>query len=142
MPEQPDRLEREIDEILNKIEQFPTQKRPATQPVRNSIRRLGNTFFSRQHAVIRELSRVSLSQLVLLSFLLILGAFMIRGIGPIGPWMMIAGVVMLVTSLALMLFGSSNSKSQSHQWRGRTIYYETDNLSQKIRRWFRFRRSR
>jgi hypothetical protein len=67
---------------------------------------------------------------------------MIRGIGPIGPWLMIAGVVLLTTSFALMLFGGVNSKPQSHQWRGRTISYETHNLSQQIRRWFGSRKDR
>ena len=104
MPEEPDRLEREINEILNKIEQFPTPERRRARAARKSLRRFGDAVSSRQRTIARELSRISLSQLVLLSFLLILGSFVLRGIGPVGTWIMVAGVVLLVASLALMLF--------------------------------------
>lgn len=143
MPEDPDRLEREINEILNKIERFPSPERRRARAARRSLRRFGDGVSSRQRAVFRELSRISLSQLVLLSFLLILGSFLIRGIGPVGTWIMIAGVVLLISSLALMLFGGGRrSRPQTKQWRGRTISYNSNTLSLRIRRWFSSRKRR
>ena len=137
MPEQPDRLEREIQEILDKIEQLPEPRRQRTSPLARSLRRVGEGVSAWQRTVARELSRVSLSQLVLLSILLILGAFLIRGLGPVGSWLMIAGIVLLVTSLALMMFGGGGSgRSRTQQWRGRTISYRRETLSQRVRRWF------
>ena len=143
MPEEPDRLEREINEILNKIEQFPTPERRRARAARKSLRRFGDAVSSRQRTIARELSRISLSQLVLLSFLLILGSFILRGIGPVGTWIMVAGVVLLVASLALMLFGGGRRATPpSQQWRGRTISYRSDNLARRLRRWFGSRKRR
>lgn len=137
MPEEPDRLEREIQEILDKIEQLPAPKRRRASGLQRSLRRIGDGVSAWQRTVVQELSRISLSQLVLLSFLLILGAFLIRGIGPLGTWLMIAGVVLLVASLALMIFGSGGgARARTQQWRGRTISYNRDGLAQRIRRWF------
>lgn len=136
MPDEPDRLEREIQEILDKIEQLPAPKRRRASGLQRSLRRIGDGVSAWQRAVVQELSRISLSQLVLLSFLLILGAFFIRGLGPVGTWLMIAGVVLLVASLALMIFGGGSARARTQQWRGRTISYNRDGLAQRIRRWF------
>lgn len=137
MPDEPDRLEREIQEILDKIEQLPAPKRRRASGLQRSLRRIGDGVSAWQRTVVQELSRISLSQLVLLSFLLILGAFFIRGLGPVGTWLMIAGVVLLVASLALMMFGGGGSgRARTQQWRGRTISYNRDGLAQRIRRWF------
>lgn len=136
MPEEPDRLEREIQEILDKIEQLPAPRRQRATGLRRALRRIGEGVSAWQRTVARELSRISLSQLVLLSFLLILGAFLIRGIGPIGTWIMIAGLVLLVTSLALIMLGSGGTRSRTQRWRGRTISYKRDGLAQRLRRWF------
>ena len=137
MPDEPDRLEREIQEILDKIEQLPTPpRRRRASGLRRSLRRIGDGVSAWQRTVAQELSRVSLSHLVLLSFLLILGAFFIRGIGPIGTWIMIAGLALLVTSLALMMFGSGSARARTQQWRGRTIAYSREPFAQRIRRWF------
>ncbi len=136
MPEEPDRLEREIQEILDKIEQLPAPRQRRASGLQRSLRRFGDGVSAWQRTVVQELSRISLSQLVLLSFLLILGAFFIRGIGPVGTWLMIAGVVLLVASLALMIFSGGSARARTQQWRGRTISYKRDGLVQRIRRWF------
>ena len=135
MPEQPDRLEREINEILDKIEQFPKPERRRAGAARRGLRRAGENVAARQRAIARGLARISLSQLVLLGFLLILGSFVLRGPGPAGAWIMIAGVVLLVTSFALMLFGAGR-RPRTQQWRGRTISYSRDSLAQRVQRWF------
>ena len=137
MPDEPDRLEREIQEILDKIEQLPSPpRRRRASGLQRSLRRIGNGVSAWQRAFAQELSRVSLSHLVLLSLLLILGAFFIRGIGPIGTWIMIAGLALLATSLALMMFGRRSGRSRTQQWRGRTISYRRESFAQRIRRWF------
>ena len=144
MPDDSDRLEREINEILNKIEQFPTPERRRNRALRRQLRRIGDAVSTRQRAVARELSRISLSQLILLSFLLILGSFFLsRAGGPIGQWLLIAGVVLLVTSFGLMLFGRGrHDGGTTRQWRGRTISYESENLARRLRRWFASRKTR
>ena len=144
MPDENDRLEREINEILNKIEQFPTPEKRRNRALRRQLRRVGDAVAIRQRAVARELSRISLSQLILVSFLLILGSFFLSRLGgPIGQWLLIAGVVLLVASFGLMLFGGGRrGGATTRQWRGRTIAYDSDGLARRLRRWFGSRKSR
>ena len=144
MPDGDDRLEREINEILNKIEQFPTPETRRNRALRRQLRHIGAAVAVRQRAVARELSRISLSQLILLGFLLILGSFfLVRLGGPIAQWLLIAGVVLLVASFGLMLFGGGRGgRGTTRQWRGRTIAYDSDNLARRLRRWFGSRKSR
>ena len=144
MPDENDRLEREINEILDKIEQFPTPEKRRNRAVRRQLRRIGEAVSVRQQAVARELSRISLSQLVLLGFLLILGSFFLGRIGgPVAQWLLVAGVVLLVASFGLMLFGGGRrGGGTTRRWRGRTIAYDSDSLALRLRRWFRSRKSR
>ncbi len=141
-PDRPDRLEREIDEILSKIEHFPSARQRRTQAQRRWLRRAGNAVSARQQALMRELSRISLSQLMLLSFLLILGSFFLRRVVPIAwPWLMYAGAVLFLASFALMLFagssglGGSRGGGPHRYWRGRPVSY-SPTLSQRLRRWW------
>jgi hypothetical protein len=142
-PERPDRLEREIDEILSKIDRFPGPGQRRAHARRRAWRQLGNAFSARQQAVLRELSRISLSQLMLLSFLLVLGSFFVRRLVPLAwPWLMYAGVLLFLASFALMLFARPRGGGQQY-WRGRPVAYSTRaTLSQRLRRWWERRAAR
>ena len=142
MPDDKDRLEREINEILSKIEQFPTPEKRRNRAFKRQLRRFGDEVSSRQRVVARELSRVSLSHLVLLGFLLILGSFFFRGFG-LGQWVLFAGIALLVASGALLMFGGGKRGSAPTQkWRGRTISYRSETIATRIRRWFASRKQR
>lgn len=139
-PEPPDRLEREINEILEKIDQFPTPEERRARATKKKFRNAGESLSGGMHGVLRELSRVSMSQLMLLAFLLILGSFFFRSLLPfVWPWAMYAGLVLFLTSFALMAFGGTHTPSTSREpkyWRGRQVSYNADSLSQRIRRWW------
>ena len=120
---EPDRLEREIEELLGKIEDFPgpdakRARKPSTRPIVEGVAR-------RQQRVARELSRVSVSQVMLFAFLLILGSFFFREFGLVAVWAMYAGVVLFVVSFAIMMFGGRGraSRRQKTVWRGRNASY-------------------
>ena len=70
-----DRLEREINEILGKIEQFPDAESRAKRNRRRNVNRFTSRISEVQRGIARQLSRVSVSQLMLASFLMILFAF-------------------------------------------------------------------
>jgi hypothetical protein len=141
-PEHPDRLEREINEILEKIDHFPTPEQRRARTARRAVHRLGDAVSTRVHAITRELSHVSLSQVMLLAFILILGSLFFRRVIPIAwPWMMYAGLVLFLTSFVLMVFGGGRGGGQSvsgqqHYWRGRPVSYSSDSLSRRMRRWW------
>lgn len=118
-----DRLEREIEEILGKIENFPgPEARRARKPLRRPIL---DAVAGRQRAVARELSRISVSQVMLFAFLLILGSFFFREFGVIAVWALYAGVVLFVVAFAIMMFGNRGRTGARQQtvWRGRDVAY-------------------
>jgi hypothetical protein len=140
-PEHPDRLEREINEILDKIDHFPTPEQRRIRPARRAFRRAGDSISGALHRLMRELSRVSLSQVILLAFLFIIGSLFFRRFIPFAwPWMMYAGLVLFLTSFALMVAGGRGGGDAPRQpqqyWRGRPVSYNSDSLSRRMRRWW------
>lgn len=122
---EPDRLEREIEEILGKIENFPgPEARRARKPLPRPV---GDAVARRRRAVARQISRVSVSQVMLFAFLLILGSFFFREVGVVAAWALYAGVILFVVSFAIMMFGNRGrlSSSQETVWRGRNVSYGT-----------------
>ncbi|MCB9491664.1 MAG: hypothetical protein H6674_06330 [Dehalococcoidia bacterium] len=142
-----DRLEREINEILGKIEQFPDAESRAKRNRRRNVNRFTSRISEVQRGIARQLSRVSVSQLMLASFLMILFAFFFRGRGlPAGAasWVLLAGVVLFVSTFAVMLFGPRTrpGSSTEQRWRGRTIRYDSPSLGSRLRRWWSSRARR
>ena len=132
-----DRLEREIDEILGRIDNFPAPEARKRRARKRMLRNVGNGFSARQRALTRELSRISLSQVMLLSFLLILASFFFPALAK--QWVLFAGIALFLACFALMMFGrrgSSAGGSRQAYWRGRPMSYETASWNSRLRRWF------
>ena len=139
-----DRLEREIEEILGKIEQFPEPDSRRQRARQRVLREIGTAISARQRAVARELARISLSQVMLVSFLMILGSFFFRRMSPLAmEWLMYAGIVLFVSSFAILMFSRRGGSTVEQNWRGRAIRYQTGpTLSQRLRRWWDSRSTR
>lgn len=135
--QRPDKLEREIEEILSKIKQFPKPESRRAKVRRRALRRLGNAIADRQRAIARELSRVAISQLMLLSFIMIVGSFFFRRVNPLAmQWLLYAGIVLFVSSFAIMVFTRSPSRGPEQRWRGRNLEYRAPSLLDRLRRWY------
>ena len=142
-----DRLEREIEEILDKIEHFPTSNSRRSQALRNYFRRLGNGIGVRQRALATQLGNISISQLLLISFLMIFGSFFFRRFNPLMmQWVLYAGIILFVTSFAILMFSRSGKhKNESQQrWRGRAIHKNISHpsLIERIQKWWNENRNR
>ncbi|MDP6604904.1 MAG: hypothetical protein QF664_01395 [Dehalococcoidia bacterium] len=139
-----DRLEREINEILDKIERFPDPESRRARARKRIFRRLANAAAEKQRALARQLSRISIGQLMLISFLIILGSFFFsRFLGPVRTWTLLAGVILFVASFAIMVFSRGSSREgppDGQYWRGREINYSSEPLLARLRRWFSNRR--
>jgi hypothetical protein len=140
-----DRLEREIEEILDKIEQFPAPESRRARARKRFFRQLGSNIADRQRAVASQLGRISISQVMLISFLMILASIFFRRFSPaLTSWMLVAGVILFVTSFAIMFFARGSSSSSSQRWRGReidtSVYRESP--VDRLRRWWNTRRAR
>ena len=135
--QKPDKLEREIEEILSKIEQFPKPESRRAMARKRALRRFGNSIATRQRSVMRELSRISVSQLMLLSFIMIIGFFFFRRLNPlVMQWVLYAGIVLFVSSFAIMVFTRSPGGGTEQRWRGRSIEYREQSLLDRLRRWY------
>jgi hypothetical protein len=135
-----DHLEREIEEILGKIEDFPAAEPRYKRGSRRVLRRFGSAVSERQRAVMRFMSRISVSQVMLISFLMILGAFILLRRNPmLMNWVMWAGIILFVSSFAILVFsrgrGSGGGDSET-RWRGRSVEYEAGpSIVQRVRLW-------
>lgn len=147
-PERPDRLEREIEEILDRIERFPDADARRARRRRRGVQRFGAKVQGLQHGLMRELSRISMSQVVLISFLMILGSFFFRRFNPVlMQWALYAGIALFVTSFAILMFsrGTGGAGGTVQQrWRGRTVEYRSGGARpvQRLRRWWASRARR
>ncbi len=146
-----DRLEREIEEILDKIEQFPSPESRRARARKQAVRRFGSSIADRQRAFASKLGRIQMSQVMLASFLLILGGVFFRRYSPLlMQWVLYAGLILFVTSFAILMFtrrsspsGSSGSPS-AERWRGREVRPAPQGASvaDRLRMWWRQRRMR
>jgi hypothetical protein len=135
-----DRLEREIEEILGKIEQFPEPESRARMRRRRAFNQATARIATWQEGVARQLSRISLSQVMLISFLIILGSFFFRGraIPPtLSSWLLVAGIILFISTFAVMVLWPRSRGSRDQRWRGRAVEPRRGpTLSQRLRHWF------
>jgi hypothetical protein len=139
-----ERLEREIEEILGKIEHFPSPESRAQRARKRAVRRLGAWMSQRQAALARVMSRWSMSQLMLLAALMILGSFFFRRLSPVlMTWVLYAGIILFVSALAILVFGGGRGGRVQQRWRGRTVEYRGGTpMRVRLRRWWSGMRSR
>lgn len=120
MPDKSDRVEREIEEILRKIDDFPTEaariraQRKKTAQGPSPVQRVS-----------RRLSRITASQLMLTSIALVLGSYFIVGQidETVSRFGIIAGIILFFSSFALSFrpAGVARSPGAEKRWRGRVI---------------------
>ena len=135
-----DRLEREINEILGNIEQFPSPENRKARARKRALRRLVGAIGNAERAVARQISRVSISQLMLVSFLMIIGSFFLRRFSPaLMQWVLLAGVVLFISSFTILVFTRGGS-SRTGYWRGRDISERSPSFAARLRRWLSSRR--
>lgn len=141
------RLEREIEEILGKIEQFPDGPTRRKRARSRWLQDLATRVSDGQRALLRQLSRFSISQVMLVSFIIILGSLFFRRAAPsLMVWALYAGIILFVSSFAIMMFTRRGSASGATRWRGRTVSYQptrpSGSLSQRIQSWWSTRTRR
>jgi hypothetical protein len=132
----PDELEREIEDILNRLDQFLPEE-TAAQRLR---KRVSSGFYRFQRNVARLLSRISLGHLMVTSLLLVLFAFALRWT-VFGRYALIAGLILLFSTIAISFFTSHRGGAEK-RWRGQPVDLSGPSLAERIRDWLRSRRNR
>ena len=131
-----DKIQREIEEILNRLDTFVPEER-ATSRTR---RRASDAATSFGHAFLESLARISQRQVMLTAFALILvGAIAMRA-HAVGTWILVAGVILFLTSFALSFFNRTSSPKVERRWRGQPLDLDEPSLGERLRAWLQAKR--
>jgi hypothetical protein len=108
-----DRIEREIEEILKKIENFPERGKGGRPPRRPAPPGGGTAQ--------RWLARVSLRKVMMWALFAVIVAFLLRGI-PGAYWLLVGALVVFVTAFILQTRGGPKTgPGYEKRWRGQTL---------------------
>ena len=131
-----DKIQREIEEILNRLDTFVPEER-VTSRVR---RRSSDAATSFGRAVIEPLARISLRQVMLAAVALILLGVISMRAHPVGTWLLVAGVILFLTSFVLSFFSRGSSPKVGKRWRGQPMDLDEPSLGDRLRAWLQAKR--
>jgi hypothetical protein len=133
-----DRIEREIEEILKKIDKFP--EGGLRQP---RVRRPGaNGPVKRSGATSKWLSAVTMRKVMMWALVAVIVAFFLRGI-PGGYWLLIGAIIVFVTAFVLSTRGGGPvSGGPEKRWRGQALDLSEPSWPDKFKAWWKGRKRR
>ena len=133
-----EKLKKEIEDLLNEINDFPKNKKSIFIVLFNKIKIvLTKILFAFISVPKNIINRISLNQLFLFSVVLIIVSLFFRRVNPLlMQWLFILASILFVVSFAgLALFKRDNRKEK--YWRGRIIKYENDSIFKKFLKLFK-----
>jgi hypothetical protein len=148
----PDKVQREIEELLDKLDNFVPEERFASK-IRDRRRRekeASRTGPTPGQRIIRPVSGITLGHVMLAGIACFIIAFFFRDpLGDAARWVSIAGLLLTVTAFALSfknkgagartpLVRSGGGRVQK-RWRGQVIEYGEPSTMDRVRGWFRRR---
>jgi len=134
----PNRLDREIDEILDRLQGFPPRYSRWAR-IRNAPRRAFNSI--KQGIARLSRPRLSLGQLMLLGGVLLLIAYIGLGSSSVSRTLMIAGLAVFFFAFVLSL--RRQTRSTEKLWRGQPMEVSgSRGFGNRIRGWWERWRSR
>lgn len=135
-----DKIKREIEDILNKLDDFVPDETAAEKMRRRS----SGAAASVVRALLAPFTRISIRQVMLTALVIIVVGFLAMRVNPIfGRYALIAGVILFVTSFALSFFNRSSGTTPpavEKRWRGQPIDLNEPSLPDRIKAWLKSRR--
>jgi hypothetical protein len=128
-----DRFEREIEEILRKIDNFVPDK------ARRPARRVGQPFVTAQTWITRALSKISLRAVMMWALIAVVVTFFFRGI-PGAGWIMIGSLIVFATAFLLSRASGGRGSSTPKRWRGQPMDLSGPSLADRIKAWIKGRK--
>jgi hypothetical protein len=127
-----DRIEREIEEILKKIENFPERSKGARPPRRPAASGGGT--------LQRWLARISLRKVMMWALFSVLVAFVMRGV-PGAYWLLVGALVVFVTAFILSTRGGpTGSQAPEKRWRGQPLDLSAPSWPNRIKAFLKGRK--
>jgi hypothetical protein len=132
-----DKVQREIEELLNKLDEFvPEKKSPRRERKTSQVApNLGD-------GLLNQLGSISLKHVMLAAFALVVIAFLAMPVAPmLGRWVVIAGLILFVTAFALSFFNKTPSAPRvEKRWRGEVMDLDSGaggpSFGDRLRAWF------
>lgn len=130
-----DRIEREIEEILRKLDNFVPDR------ARRPARRVRQPFVAAQTWIAHRLARISLNSVMMWALLAFLITFFLsRGI-PGASWIMIGSLLVFATAFLLSRRSGGRPAGQK-RWRGEALDLSGPSWANRIKAWIKGRRRR
>jgi hypothetical protein len=147
MPQNPpDKIQREIEELLDKLDTFVPEQRFTDKMRRRQKEQRraeqGPGFFER---ATRRFSQISLGQLMLAGLaLMLIGWLFNDALGSWSTWVTLSGLLLTIVAFALSLMTGGarttvGARQVQKRWRGQIIEYSEPSRMDRIRDWFRRR---
>ena len=130
-----DRVEREIEEILRKLDNFVPSK------PRRTPRHVGQPFAAAQSWFAHRLARISLQQVMMWSLLAVILTFLLRGI-PGAYLLMVFALIVFVTAFILSARGGHAGPAAEKRWRGQPMELHGPSWPNRIKAWVKGRKPR
>lgn len=124
-----DRIEREIEEILRKIDDLPERRK--VKAVRKAPSSRSNN--------VRALSRVNMRKVMMWSlFAIIVGALVFRAI-PGGYFLLIGAIIVFGTAFILSTRGGPVTSAPEKRWRGQPLDLTEPSWPNRLKAWWKGR---
>ena len=144
---EPDKVTREIEELLERLDNFVPEERLATK-IRDRRRRprAASSGPSFVESIGARLRRFTLGQVMLAGLALLLLAWLFdEALGGWARWVQIGGLLMIGAAFVMSLRSRRGTSSTlggkvQKRWRGQIIEYGEPTTSDRVRGWFRRRR--
>jgi hypothetical protein len=131
-----DRIEREIEEILRKIDDFVPERPRRTPRKRTTPVTQGPTG---QSWVGSRFSRISMNQVMGYSLILVVAAFIFSAV-PGAGWLMIGSLIVFATAFLISTLGGGSGRKAERRWRGEDIDLSGPAWPDRLKAWIKGRR--
>ncbi len=146
-PKEPDKVQREIEELLDRLDNFVPEERLISKIKKRRTTAAGPNVLQRMWArVSRRVSRITLGHVMLLGLALLLLASFAPGLFyGYARYAMILGLILTGGAFVLSVLGwdSRRTISGGHpekRWRGQVMDYSEPSAASRVRDWLRGRR--
>ncbi len=142
-PREPDKVQREIEELLDKLDNFVPEDRLASKIRKRRRDEVGPGLIERGW---KRVSRFSLGQAMLVGIgLLLIGTVFRHQLGSLAGPVIVVGIVLVIGAFVLSAINGDSRRTiaggrQEKRWRGQVIDYSEPSTTSRIRDWFRRRR--
>lgn len=149
MPKQGDRVQREIEELLDRIDNFVPEERFMSKVKSRRKAEAGPSLPSRAWGAVKKpFKRVTLGHVMLLGLAMVVSAWLVGDIyGGYRGIVTLTGTALMIGAFVMSFLGWDSRRTiasgrPEKRWRGQVIEYNEPSSGSGIKGWFRNRRRR